>query len=191
VRAARDRRNEAIFERLAALGVPVTHEEVAVHVRGRILARPHFGRALVARGHVPDLRTAFSQYLRDGGPAYVQAKSPSPEEAVRAIRAAGGAAVVAHPGQIRLKQPGELAAFLASMRAAGLAGIEVWHPSHDPDQRALVADLARRHDLLPSGGSDFHGDNKPHIRLGAGDGTIEVHRDTWDRLSERRGPSWS
>ena len=191
VRVARERRNEAILRRLAALGVPVTREEVEAHVRGSILARPHFAQALVARGHVPDLRTAFSLYLRDGGPAYVEAAFPPTERAIAAIRGAGGAAVLAHPGQLRLKDRRDLAAFFGTLRTLGLAGIEVWHPSHDADQRLLLSALASEHDLLPSGGSDFHGDNKPHIRLGVGDGSVDVRRETWDRLRERRGPSWS
>jgi predicted metal-dependent phosphoesterase TrpH len=191
VRAARDRRNERILQRLVELGVPLTAEEVHAQVRGRILTRPHFARALVARGHVPDLRTAFGQYLRDGGPAYVQAEGPAPEAAVRAVRAAGGIAVLAHPGQVRLPDRAALTSFLATLRSAGLAGLEVQHPSQDPEQRAFLADLARQHDLVPSGGSDFHGETKPHVRLGVGDGTIDVRRETWDALRARRAPAWS
>lgn len=190
VRESRDRRNERMLERLAALGVPVTHEEVLAHVRGRIVARPHIARALVARGHVPDLRAAFAQYLRDGGPAYVEAEVPPPAAAVEAIRRAGGVAVVAHPGQIRLEGREAYGTFLRGLRAQGLAGLEVWHPSHDADDRALFADLAREHDLLPSGGSDFHGDTKPHIRLGIGDGTIALDAAVWERLDARRAPGW-
>lgn len=186
VRQAREARNERIFERLAALGAPVTPEEVAVHVRGRILARPHFAQALVQKGYVPDLRAAFSQYLRDGGPAYVEAAAPHPVEAVRAIVGAGGAAVLAHPGQLKLGSRAAYERLLVELRHAGLTGVEVWHPSHDGDARALFADLARSLDLLPSGGSDFHGDTKPHIRLGVGDGTISIGPEVWERLAARR-----
>jgi len=185
VREARERRNEGIFEKLAALGVPVTHEDVHAHVFGRILARPHFGRALVDRGHVFDLRAAFSLYLRDGGPAYVEAAFPPPVEAVRAIRAAGGAAVIAHPGQLKLADRAAYVRFLTDLRDAGLAGVEVWHPSHDAEARTQFSALAKELDLVPSGGSDFHGEHKPRIRLGSGDGTIEMRRETWDALRAR------
>lgn len=191
VRAAREQRNEQILLRLAALGVPVTREEVEAHVRGRVMARPHFARALVAAGHVPDLRTGFSLYLRDGGPAYVEAPFPATEDAIRVVREGGGAAVLAHPGQLRLAERRDLGRLLGSLRALGLAGVEVWHPSHDAEQRRQIHALAREHDLLPSGGSDFHGENKPHIRLGVGDGSVDVPREVWDRLRERRGPAWS
>ena len=185
VREARERRNERIFEKLAALGVPVTHEDVHAHVHGRILARPHFGSAMVDRGYVPDLRAAFGLYLRDGGPAYVQASFPPPVEAVRAIRAAGGAAVLAHPGQLKLADRAAYVRFLTELRDAGLAGLEVWHPSHDAEARTRFGALAKELDLVPSGGSDFHGDHKPRIRLGSGDGTIEIRRETWDALHAR------
>lgn len=187
VREAREERNERMFKRLASLGVPVTREEVAVHVRGRILARPHFARAMVARGYVPDLRAAFAQYLKDGGPGYVEAASPHPSAAVRAIRDAGGVAVLAHPGQLKLGGRDGYERFLRELKGAGLVGVEVWHPSHDAEARVLFADLARTLDLLPSGGSDFHGDTKPHIRLGVGDGSISIGPEVWERLALRRG----
>lgn len=188
VREARERRNDRMFDKLASLGVPVLREEVMRHVHGRIMARPHFARAMVDRGYVPDLRAAFTQYLRDGGPAYVEAAAPPPADAVRAARAAGGVTVLAHPGQIKVAGREGYARLLADLRAAGLAGLEVFHPSHDAAARADFGRLAREHDLVPSGGSDFHGDHKPHIRLGVGDGTIDVARDTWEALWARRDP---
>lgn len=191
VREAREQRNERIFERLARLGVPLTREEVLAQVRGRVMARPHFGQAMVARGYVPDLRSAFGLYLRDGGPAYVEAASPPPVDAVQAIRRAGGVAIVAHPVQLKLESRAAYARLFADLRAHGLAGLEVWHPSHDVEARALFASLASECDLLPSGGSDFHGDTKPRIRLGVGDGTIALGPEVWQRLRARRGPSWS
>jgi hypothetical protein len=188
VREARERRNDRIFEKLAALGVPVLREDVLRHVHGRILARPHFARAMVDRGHVPDLRAAFTQYLRDGGPAYVAAAAPPPADAVRAVRAAGGVSVLAHPGQIKLGTREAHDRVLGELADAGLAGLEVFHPSHDAATRTDFARLARDHDLVASGGSDFHGEHKPHIRLGSGDGTIDIPRATWDALWARRDP---
>jgi predicted metal-dependent phosphoesterase TrpH len=186
VREARDRRNDRLFENLAKLGLPLTREEVQAFAHGRIIARPHFGRALVARGYVPDLRAAFQQYLKDGGPAYVEVEAPHPKEAVHAIRAGGGVAVIAHPGQIHLTTREDYDLFLRGLSAEGLGGIEIWHPSHDVTQRAMFLELAHAHGLVPSGGSDFHGEHKPRIRLGVGDGSIEVHRATWDALARRR-----
>jgi hypothetical protein len=188
VREGRDRRNVLILERLAGLGIPVTLEEVLVFVKGRIVARPHFARALVQKGYVEDVRAAFTLYLRDGGPAFAAADMPPPEEAVRVVRAAGGVTALAHPGQLRLEGREAYAVLLRSLAGAGLGGLEVMHPSHDQDARRMFADLAREVGLVATGGSDFHGENKPHIRLGVGDGTIEVGYETWERLRARRGP---
>jgi predicted metal-dependent phosphoesterase TrpH len=182
----RDVRNEAILARLSELGVPVTHEEVNVHVRGRIVARPHVARALVDRGYVPDVRTAFQRYLGDRAPAFVAGSLPSPAVAIGAIVAAGGVAVLAHPRQLRLEGREGYAPAIAAMAEAGLTGIEVDHPSHEPADRALFRELAASFGLVASGGSDFHGSNKPHIALGSGDGTIDVAYETWERLKERR-----
>jgi predicted metal-dependent phosphoesterase TrpH len=186
VRCGREERNDRLFERLAALGVPVERHEVAAHAPGRIVARPHFARALVARGHVPDVRTAFQRYLGDRAPGYVEPATPSPESAVEAVVRAGGAAVLAHPKQLRLPDAAAYRAFLERLCAVGLAGVEVDHPSHSAEERARFRDLATALDLVPTGGSDFHGDAKPHCLLGVGDGTIDVRRITWERLAGRR-----
>ncbi|MDA1196114.1 MAG: PHP domain-containing protein, partial [Planctomycetota bacterium] len=102
VRAGREERNTGIYERLEALGVPVTVAEVEQHADSPIVARPHFARALVAAGHVETVRQAFDRYLRDGGPAYVRPLVPPAPEAVAAVVAAGGVAVLAHPRSLKL-----------------------------------------------------------------------------------------
>jgi 3',5'-nucleoside bisphosphate phosphatase len=186
VRVARARRNVRMYERLAKLGMPLKPEDVERHALGGVVARPHFARAMVEAGYVPDLRAAFNQVLKDGGPGYVEVEAPAPREAIRALRAAGGVAVIAHPGQIQLDGRVAYDRFLAPLAAEGLAGIEVFHPSHDAEQRTMFLSLARAHDLVASGGSDFHGDNKPRIKLGVGDGTIRIDRATWDALARRR-----
>jgi predicted metal-dependent phosphoesterase TrpH len=94
---------------------------------------------------------------------------------------------VAHPRQIRIQGRPAYEAFFRRLQAAGLAGIEVDHPSHRPEDRRLFASLAGALDLVASGGSDFHGDNKPFIALGKGDGTIDVPHETWAALSARMG----
>jgi predicted metal-dependent phosphoesterase TrpH len=188
VRAGRTERNARILERLAALGVPVTLDEVrGAHAdAGGTLGRPHIAAALVRRGYVPDARAAFAQYLKDGGPAYVGAEVVEPEEVVAAIRGAAGVAVLAHPRQLRLADPAEWPALFARLSAAGFAGVEVAHPSHGPEERESFLRLAEAHGLVPSGGSDFHGAAKPTIALGSGDGTIAVEYETWERLRARR-----
>lgn len=186
IRAAREARNAHVLERLHRLGVGVTLDEVRQAATSPLLARPHIAAAMVARGHVETVREAFERYLRDGGPAYTPVEAPTPAEAIETIVGAGGLAVIAHPRQIRLGSQARHRRVFARWRGLGLAGIEVDHPSHDTTHRLLFRDLATALDLVPTGGSDFHGSHKPHLRLGEGDGTIDVRYSTWERLRERR-----
>ena len=183
--AGRDERNPRILARLAELGVPVTLDEVRAESRGVVLGRPHIAKALVRRGHVPDTKTAFGQYLRDGGPAYVAAESVEPRDVLSVVRAAGGVLVLAHPKQLRLESPAAYEALLADLSEAGLGGVEVQHPSHGPDDRVFFGGLARRLHLVESGGSDFHGDAKPDVRLGSGKGDVAIGYETWEALRAR------
>ncbi len=186
IRRARDERTGEILKRLERLGVGVSREEVDEIAQGPLIARPHIAAALVRRGHVDDVRDAFARYLRDGGPAHVPIEAPSPEVVIERIVDARGVAVLAHPRQIDFGSVARERRVIGRWREIGLAGIEVDHPSHDGTYRARYRDLAAALDLVPSGGSDFHGSNKPNVRLGVGDGTIDVRRETLDRLRERR-----
>jgi predicted metal-dependent phosphoesterase TrpH len=187
VRNDRQRRNEAMLERLEALGMPLRLEEVARHAVGRIVARPHFAQALLARGWVESVREAFDRFLRDGGPAWVRVEMPRPEEAIAAAAAAGGVTVLAHPRQMKLESERAYREAIGAFAEAGLAGVEVDHASNDATHRLLFRAIADDLGLVASGGSDFHGAAKPHIRLGEGDGSITVPYETWERLRERRG----
>jgi predicted metal-dependent phosphoesterase TrpH len=187
IRRARDDRNPRILERLVACGVPVTMDDVLAQAAdGATIGRPHIARAMVERGHAADVKTAFARWLRDGAPAFVAAESLEPAEAIAAVRAAGGVAVLAHPRQLRVGSAEGYGALFRDLARAGLAGVEVAHPSHSPEDRATFQRLAAEAGLVASGGSDFHGDAKPDIRLGVGDGTIEVTWETWESLAARR-----
>jgi predicted metal-dependent phosphoesterase TrpH len=185
-RQARTERNAKILDRLASFDMPLGAEEVERHATGRVVARPHIAKAMVDRGYVPDSRTAFDRYLKDGGPAWVVVGRSSPAEAVTAVRDAGGAATIAHPRQIRLEGRATWERFFGELTDAGLVGIEVEHPGQRAEDRAFFGELADRFGLVRVGGTDFHGEVKPHIRIGTGDGTIDVGYETWERLRERR-----
>ena len=185
VRYGRDKRNEIILEKLAALNVPLDIEEVRALAHGCVIARPHIAQAMLLRGYVDDIREAFQHYLKDSGRAYAQAPVPAAEVAIETIVRAGGVAVVAHPRSLKLEGRRGYAHTIGQMKEAGLGGIEVNHPSQDSTWRALFSELAVEFDLVTTGGSDFHGSNKPHIKLGSGDGSIDIRYDTWERLRER------
>jgi predicted metal-dependent phosphoesterase TrpH len=185
IRAGRDARNPRILDRLAGLGCSVSMEDVLAEAKGEAVGRPHIARALVKKGFAPDVRAAFALFLKDGGPAYVATETVEPVQVIATVAAAGGVTVLAHPKQLRLEGPSAAETLVRDLAAAGLGGIEVWHPSHDSGHRAAYLALATAHGLVPSGGSDFHGANKPDVRLGTGDGTIDVGYATWEALRAR------
>lgn len=160
MRTERLGRARRIVERLNELGYEITFEEVREQASGDVIARPHIARALVARGYVPDVPSAFTpELIGDGGRALVRRQLPTPEEAVELIRAAGGAAVWAHPAAShhhgeRRPIDEELVSRLCD---AGLTGLEVDHPDHTPLARDAARGVADRFGLVATGGSDFHG----------------------------------
>jgi hypothetical protein len=158
---SREERARRIVRRLNDLGYPITTADVEAQAGGRVIARPHIARALVARGLVSSVKEAFApQLLADGGRADVPKETLTPVEAVRLIRTAHGAPVIAHAavGHHDGEARGVPVDLIDELCDAGLAGIEVDHPDHPPliceRMRALAADRG----LIVTGGSDFHGD---------------------------------
>jgi len=160
-REVRDRRAEAMVERLSALGVPLDLARLRAEVRDGAFGRPHVARALVAAGFVASVEEAFARYLGEGAPAYVPKAKWGLDEAIGAVRDAGGLAVLAHPVWYR-----DAAELLRRGCAAGLDGLEVFHPDHDGVEEALLADAARL-GLLVTGGSDFHAPTDDGATLGS------------------------
>ncbi len=165
LRDERFRRGELIVERLRELGLPVSFERVREIAGGGNIVRPHIAQAMVEAGVVATEREAFDRYLADGGPAHVPKHALDPVEAVRLILAAGGVCALAHPGMWgdQGEVPEEL---IERMAAAGMQGLEVEHTDHSPEQRERYRRLADRLGLIPTGGSDCHGERYEPIRLG-------------------------
>lgn len=163
---SRRRRNIELVVKLEQLGVPVSLDEAEVYGRNQV-GRPHFARVLCDKGYAANMQQAFDLYLADEAKASVERDEPSLEAGIQRIVESGGMASLAHP--VRLPQRGsELASLLERLIDVGLQGIEVFHSEHTSADTAEYSELARRLDLIPTGGSDFHGDNKPRIRLGSG-----------------------
>lgn len=185
IRRGRLERNMVIVERLAAAGVPVPWEEVLALAGGDLVARPHFAMALVARGHVATKDEAFARFLARGRPGYAERFRYPAAEAIGILRRAGGVAVLAHPGLLRC-EGSHLRDLVAELAAAGLGGIEVWHSQHNTVQIRRLTRLARAHDLVATGGSDYHGAMSPDLRIGRGFGTLDVPDSVVDALLSRR-----
>lgn len=177
-RAQREERRQRVHrmaERLAALGMPIDSDEVFALVQEGSAGRPHVARVMVKRGYVKSVREAFDRYLASGKPAHVPRKKLGPEDAVRLLRRAGGVPVFAHPGL------SDRDALIPGLVAAGLMGIECYYPEHSAAQRANYLDLCRQHDLVATGGSDFHG---PPVRA-ATLGHPPVPLAAWDALKAK------
>jgi predicted metal-dependent phosphoesterase TrpH len=173
LRESRHRRNPKIIERLQALGIDIRYDEVRALAGTEAVGRPHIARVLMNKGVVASAKEAFDRFLANGGPAYVPRELPSPAEAIRWIKAARGLAVLAHPTWVKTTE-GTLMDLVRQLKADGLDGVEVHYSTHTPRQTREYLDLAKRLNLLVTGGSDFHGVTKPDIDVGIGRGTLHV-----------------
>lgn len=175
-RAERVARIHRLAERLAELGMPIDPEEVFALVKEGSPGRPHVARVMVQRGYVKSVPEAFERYLHAGGPASVPRRRLAPAEAVAVIRRAGGVPVLAHPGVAGRDD------LIPGLIDAGLMGIETYYPEHTPAQRRAYLEICRQHDLVPTGGSDYHG---PHSGHAHPPGTPAVPWSSWEALQRR------
>lgn len=180
-RAERRDRNRRLAAALKERGIDITLEEV--EARGRTLAgRTHFAQLLVEKGYANNFEDAFMRYLGENAPTHVERQSHTTEQTIHRIRAGGGIPTVAHP--IRLSLPPEIEREeLIRLKAAGLLALEVFHSDHPPHLQTHYRKLAGELNLIPTGGSDFHGAAKRNIQLGTGmDGNLRVPYDFLDGL---------
>ncbi|MEK4112568.1 MULTISPECIES: PHP domain-containing protein [Paenibacillus] len=190
LREARDERNHLIIAKLQELGLDISWQEVLDEL-GRPLepdesiGRPHMADVLVKKGYAVDMRDAFDQYLAEGKPGFVSVPRVAPEDACEWIRAAGGAAVIAHPG---LYNDDELVRRI--IEDALPDGIEVFHSDHGPEEERRYGKLAKEYDLIETGGSDYHGKRQGvvfHGDLGSKTVTVDVLERLKAAASQQRG----
>lgn len=185
MQATRRDRNVRMAERLRSLGIEITIEEV--EARGRSLAgRPHFARIMLEKGYVASIQQAFDDYLDESAKGYVDRNEPDLRLGIRRIGEASGVSSIAHPVRLGYRDPAKLRTMVGEMRDAGLSAIEAYHSDHRPADVAQYLELAREFGLAVTGGSDFHGDVKPNVRLGIGAGNLNIPRSVLDQLRELR-----
>jgi 3',5'-nucleoside bisphosphate phosphatase len=185
LQAARNERNGQIVEALNARGVPITPDAVRVQAGPGSVGRPHIARVLMEEGHVASIQEAFDVWLGKGRPAYFERDRLGPEDAIELTHSTGGVCAVAHPGSLGLEDAA-LDEFLGELAGAGLDGLECEYGAYLPEERAPFHELARRHGLAPTGGSDYHGENKPGLSVGTGRGDLRVPDQYLDELESRR-----
>ena len=181
MQASRHDRNKALIKNLQRAGLNVTLEEW--YERGGTLpGRPHLAAILLEKGYVKTRQEAFDKYLAEGTESYAARVEPDLVESIGKIKEAGGLSVLAHPVRVA-RDPGALGKTIRGMAASGLQGIEVYHSESSPSEQAMLASLAKELGLAVTGGSDFHGGNKPSICLGSGlNGNIAIPRQVLDDL---------
>ncbi len=176
-------RNRRLIERLVSLGIPITLEEVEAYGK-TLTARPHFARVLIDKGYAKDMQDAFDQYLDEKGRGYVQRHDIPIQEAIDRIRNAGGVTSLAHPVRVAKNQWDVLERYIGELAETGLQAVEVYHSDHSPENVSFYKSLAERFGLGITGGSDFHGGNKPLISLGTGcRNNLNVPDELADRLA--------
>jgi len=159
-RDSRRERARKMLARLKGLGIRIQLEEVEEIAHGGALGRPHVAEALMQGGHIETFQEAFQRYLGHHAPAYVPKQTVTLEEAVSVVREAGGVTVLAHPGTLNRDH------LIAAWAGRGLDGIEVWHSKHAPADVTRFKGIAKQHNLLMTGGSDYHGERTPDVTIG-------------------------
>lgn len=185
LRGYREERNPRIVERLNQIGFDITYEEVKSKAGYGSIGRPHFAQVMIEKGYVASTQEAFEKYLKVGAPAYVDKRRLTPSEAIQLIHRADGLAVMAHPIRLRVKDADGLENTVRGCMEYGLDGIEVHYSDHHPELTQTLLKLARRYDLLIFGGSDFHGQNKPHIEIGVGRGNLRIPESLLEPIEQR------
>jgi len=185
VRRARENRNDEIVARLVEAGFEITVDEVLARSGDGTVGRPHIAAVLLDRGYVGSIEEAFDRWLARGRPAYVERLRMTPEETIDLAHRSGAVAVLAHPFSLD-RHPEELAPFVGELAEMGLDAMEVEYAGYQPEERAWLGEVADRHGLAPSGGSDYHGSYKPGLALGRGRGDLSVPDDWLDALEDRR-----
>lgn len=186
VQQARAERNLIMVEKLRGLGIAIDLSEVKEAPEHGQIGRPHFAYTMVKKGYVQNIQDAFNRYLGKGGPAYVEKFKFPPEEAMHFIIKAGGVTVLAHPFTLNLPQQKDLEDVIVKLKAQGLDGIEAYYPEHSEGQTKVYRTLAKKHGLLLTGGSDFHGFNRDAVDIGEGYGYTALLHNLLDELQTRR-----
>lgn len=178
-------RNKKMAKNLSDAGIDISMEKLeAQEEKGTVLTRAHFAKYLMTHGYAKDMKDAFAKYLEIDGPYYVSRNYISPERAIKLIRGAGGIPVLAHPLLYKLSEDAleELVSYLADK---GLGGLEAIYSANKGYDEQNIKHLANRYHLEISGGTDFHGKNKPHLQIGVGRGNMKIPYEILENLKKR------
>ncbi len=174
LRSKRTDRVYAILDKLNELDFPLSTDDLHLEEQQVSIGRPHIARMMANYGYVTSIREAFDLYLGEGKPAFVEKEMLSIDAALELIHSAGGLAIMAHPVSLAFSDLAEYGDYIKNLKASGMDGIEVYSSFHPPEFITFLEGLAKEEKLCISGGSDFHGANKPEIILGRGLGNLAI-----------------
>ena len=170
LRHSRRRRAQGMIDKLGSLGIHIKWQRVQEIAGGSSIGRPHIAQAMLERGYITSIKEAFTKYISRDGPAYVEREKIIPVEAVKLILRANGLPVLGHPFTINDPE-----AMIVELKAAGLVGIEAYYGNYTADEVGRLVSLARGHNLITTGGSDYHGlDDSSETMIGGADVPIEA-----------------
>ena len=169
----RDNRNQKMYQKLNEEGFAISDEGLREMFPDAVLTRAHVARFLLEHGYIKSISEAFEKYIGDGCRCHVPREKITPQEGIELIHHANGKAVLAHPVLYHMSDD-RLRELITNCLACGLDGIEALYSTYQPGDERYIRKLADEYGLAVSGGSDFHGSNKPHIRLGTGTGRLSV-----------------
>jgi len=181
---ARQQRNSKILDKLKDIGMALEYHDILKIAGGQQIGRLHFAGALMKRGYAGTRKEAFERFLKKGGPAYVDRFRFNPKEAIGLVLKSNGFPVLAHPCTLTGLDTEELDGFMGELVGLGLKGIEAYYPDHTDEQILCFEKLAEKYGILATGGSDYHGDNKPEIDMGAYRGDTRLPFSVIDTIRE-------
>ncbi len=183
---SRDVRNEKMCDLLKqGTGMDISYAKLQATFPGSVITRAHYAKYMLQHGYVKSMAEAFERYIGDNCPYFLPREKVTPSDAIRLILAVGGIPVLAHPvlyglGRVRLEQ------LVCELKDTGLVALEAIYSSYTPSDEREMRGLAQKFELAVSGGSDFHGTNKPGLDLGTGYGHLYIHPEVLDNLKKHQ-----
>ena len=179
----RNERNEKMIKALNRLGMDITLEELEENAGGNIITRAHYANILVKKGYVKNKDEAFSRYISSGKPGYVKRETLTPENCIKLIREAGGVPVLAHATLSNFNYL-DIFNLVGELKGYGLMGMETIYSTYTKKQEEEMRKTCEHYKLLQSGGSDFHGENKPDISIGIGRGNLRIPQEFAENMKK-------
>ncbi len=178
---SRTLRNQKMCALLQDAGIDIRYEDLLEEFPGAVITRAHYAKYMLTHGYIKSLKEAFDRYIGDYCPYFIPREKVTPAQAVELILNAGGIPILAHPTLYHMGDE-RLETLVAELKDVGLMGIEAIYSTYTAGEERQIRALAGKFDLLISGGSDFHGSNKPGLDLGVGYGKLYVDDSVWKML---------